>query len=82
MPDTKSAVVNFVQAVAEEWESDGISINCINPERTHTPMRTSNFGVEDPKTLLTAENVAKVSLATLVSNITGQVVDVKVKDFI
>ena len=78
---TKAAVVNFVQAVAEEWEEDGISVNCINPERTYTPMRTSNFGVEDPKTLLTAENVAKVSLATLMSGITGQVVDVKVKDF-
>ena len=78
---TKAAVVNFVQAVSEEWESDGISINCINPERTHTPMRTSNFGAEDPKTLLTAENVARVSLATLMSDITGQVVDVKVKDF-
>lgn len=79
---TKAAVVNFVQAISEEWEEDGISVNCINPERTHTPMRTNNFGLEDSKTLLTAENVARVSLATLLSKITGQVVDVKVKDFI
>lgn len=79
---TKAAVVNFVQALAEEWDGDEIKINCINPERTHTPMRTTNFGLEDPKTLLDASNVAKVALATLLSDITGQVVDVKVKDFI
>ena len=78
---TKAAVVNFVQAIAEEWEGDGISVNCINPERTNTPMRVSNFGVEEPSTLLSAENVAKASLGTLLSDITGQVVDVKVKDF-
>ena len=78
---TKAAVVNFVQAIAEEWEGDGISVNCINPERTSTPMRISNFGVEEPSTLLSAENVAKVALGTLLSDITGQVVDVKVKDF-
>ena len=58
-----------------------LSINCINPERTHTPMRTSNFGAEDPTTLLDAANVAKAALATLMSEVTGQVVDVKVKDF-
>lgn len=78
---TKAAVVNFVQAIAEEWEGDGISVNCINPERTNTPMRVSNFGVEEPSTLLSSENVAKVALGTLLSDITGQVVDVKVKDF-
>lgn len=78
---TKAAVVNFVQAIAEEWEVDGISVNCINPERTHTPMRTSNFGVEDLNTLLSADDVATVALGTLLSDITGQVVDVKVKDF-
>ena len=78
---TKAAVVNFVQAIAEEWEGDGISVNCINPERTNTPMRVSNFGVEEPSTLLSAENVAKAALGTLLSDITGQVVDVKVKDF-
>ena len=44
-------------------------------------MRISNFGVEEPSTLLSAENVAKAALGTLLSDITGQVVDVKVKDF-
>jgi len=78
---TKAAVVNFTQAIAEEWEHDGIHINCICPERTKTPMRVANFGVENVDTLLKSENVAKVSLLALLSDINGQVVDVKVRDF-
>ena len=78
---TKAAVVNFMQAISEEWACDGIQVNCINPERTKTQMRVSNFGYEDEKTLLKAEEVAKVSLLTLTTDISGQVVDVKVRDF-
>lgn len=74
---TKAAVVNFVQAVAQEWDADGIKINCINPERTKTPMRVKNFGVEPEDTLLTAERVAEATLQTLVSDYTGQVIDVR-----
>lgn len=74
---TKAAVVNFVQAIAQEWENSGVRVNCINPERTDTPMRTRNFGVEDKATLLTATTVAKESIKTLLSDFTGQVVDVK-----
>lgn len=74
---TKAAVVNFVQAVAQEWESAGVRVNCINPERTKTPMRTKNFGMEDESTLLKAEDVAEESIKTLLSDFTGQVVDVK-----
>ena len=55
---TKAAVVNLTQALAEEWEPLGIRVNCINPERTSTPMRTSAFGVEPPETLLSARTVA------------------------
>lgn len=74
---TKAAVVNFVQAIAEEWEQDNIRINCINPQRTKTPMRTANFGIEPEGTLLKSEDVAKISLQTLLSNFSGNVVDVK-----
>lgn len=74
---TKAAVVNFVQAIAQEWEAVGVKVNCINPERTKTPMREKNFGIEDASTLLTAEAVAKESLKTLLSEFTGQVIDVK-----
>lgn len=74
---TNAAIVNFTQALAEEWVNDGIRINCINPERTATPMRTSNFGVEPAELLLSAEEVARVSLKALFSQKTGIVVDVR-----
>lgn len=74
---TKAAVVNFVQAISQEWENSGVRVNCINPERTDTPMRTRNFGIEDKATLLTAAAVARESVKTLLSDFTGQVVDVK-----
>jgi len=76
---TKAAVVNFMQAIAQEWDQDNIRVNVINPERTNTPMRVKNFGIEPANTLLTAKEVALVSLQTLLSNQTGQVVDVKIK---
>ncbi len=76
---TKAAVVNFVQAISQEWECWGIKVNCINPERTKTPMRVKNFGQEDDSTLLTAEEVATESLKTLLADFTGQVIDVKLK---
>ena len=74
---TKAAIVNFVQAVAQEWEADGICINCINPERTKTPMRVKNFGIEPDDTLLPSQQVAEATLRTLVSDYTGQVIDVR-----
>jgi 2-C-methyl-D-erythritol 4-phosphate cytidylyltransferase len=74
---SKAAIVNFTQAIASEWDIFGIKVNCINPERTLTPMRIKNFGKEDPKTLLSSKDVALTSLSVLTKNITGQVIDVK-----
>lgn len=74
---TKAAIVNFVQALAQEWESQGICINCINPERTKTPMRIQNFGTEPDETLLKSEQVAAATVRTLLSDYTGQVIDVR-----
>lgn len=74
---SKSAVVNFVQAIAQEWEIDQVRVNCINPERTSTPMRTKNFGIEPEGTLLSSEIVAQSSIDVLLSDFSGQVVDVK-----
>lgn len=73
----KAAVVNFTQALAEEWSFKQVRINCINPQRTKTPMRTKNFGKEADDTLLSAESVAAHSLSVLSSDYTGQVVDIK-----
>ena len=74
---TKAAIVNFVQAIAQEWEQEGIAVNCMNPERTKTPMRTRNFGIEPEDSLLKAEAVAEATVKVLTSDFTGQVIDVK-----
>lgn len=73
----KAATVNFVQAISQEWEPFGIKVNCINPERTKTPMRMKNFGNEPESGLLKPEIVALKSIQTLVSGYTGQVIDVR-----
>ncbi len=74
---TKAAIVNFTQAIAEEWNEFHIRVNCINPERTKTPMRIKNFGNEPDDTLLPANEVAIASLNTIFSNVTGEVIDVR-----
>lgn len=74
---TKCATVNFVQALAEEWECFNIRVNCVNPERTKTPMRVKNFGIEPENTLLQPIEVAVTTAKLLVADITGQVLDVK-----
>ena len=74
---TKAGIVNLVQALSEELISDGIRINSINPERTATQMRFKAFGKEPEGTLLEVEKVAEASLKTLLSDLTGQVIDVR-----
>ena len=74
---TKAGIVNLVQALAEELASDGIRINTINPERTATPMRFKAFGKEPAGSLLSAEKVAEASIKTLLSDLTGEVIDVR-----
>lgn len=74
---TKAAVVNLTQALADEWADLGIRVNCVNPERTRTPMRVRAFGEEPPETLLSSAAVALTSIDVLLSELTGQVVDVR-----
>lgn len=76
----KAATVNLTQALADEWAEDGVRVNCINPERTATPMRVRAFGTEPPETLLTSEQVARTSIDVLVSDLTGHVVDIRRED--
>lgn len=77
---SKAAIVNLTQSLAEEWADDGININCINPQRTNTPMRTAAFGDEPIESLLDPSTVAAVSLQVLNSDLTGQIVSVRVED--
>ena len=74
---TKAAIVNLVQALSEEWAPAGIRINCINPERTKTPMRLKSFGVEPDESLLSPQLVAVASVNALASEQTGEVIDVR-----
>lgn len=74
---TKAALVNLTQALSEEWQGDGIRVNIINPERTATPMRFENFGKEAEESLLSPDYVAEISLMTVLSEHTGQIIDVR-----
>jgi 2-C-methyl-D-erythritol 4-phosphate cytidylyltransferase len=74
---TKAAVVNLTQALADEWSSDGIRVNVINPERAGTPMRTKAFGKEPEGSLLSSRAVALTTIDVLLSSLTGHVIDVR-----
>jgi ribitol-5-phosphate 2-dehydrogenase (NADP+) / D-ribitol-5-phosphate cytidylyltransferase len=76
----KAAVVNLAQALADEWAGDGVRVNCVNPERTATPMRTKAFGAEPEGSLLASETVAETALDVLISTWTGHIVDVRRED--
>lgn len=72
----KAAVVNLTQALADEWAGQ-VRVNCINPERTGTPMRTKAFGEEPEGTLLSSMEVARQSLDVLLANQTGHIIDIR-----
>jgi 2-C-methyl-D-erythritol 4-phosphate cytidylyltransferase len=76
----KAATVNLTQALADEWASSGVRVNCVNPERTKTPMRSKAFGDEPDGSLLESAAVARACLDTLLSGLTGHVIDVRKAD--
>jgi 2-C-methyl-D-erythritol 4-phosphate cytidylyltransferase len=76
----KAAVVNLTQALADEWAESGVRVNCVNPERTGTPMRSKAFGEEPPESLLDSVSVARASIDVLLSDGTGHVLDVRKLD--
>lgn len=76
----KAATVNLTQALADEWAADRVRVNCINPERTGTPMRTKAFGEEPAGSLLESEVVARTSLDVMISAHTGHIIDVRKDD--
>ena len=76
----KAAVVNLTQALADEWAAAGVRVNCLNPERTGTPMRVKAFGGEPVGSLLDSRLVARAALDTLLSGTTGHIVDLRKTD--
>jgi 2-C-methyl-D-erythritol 4-phosphate cytidylyltransferase len=48
----------MTQGLSEEWEPDGIRVNCVVPGRTDTDMRRSNFENEKQQTLYNPYEVA------------------------
>jgi 2-C-methyl-D-erythritol 4-phosphate cytidylyltransferase len=74
---SKAAVVNFTQAIAEEWMPHGIKVNVISPERTATPMRVANFGNEPANSLLSSLEVAEFTLSAMSFDHSGQVFSIK-----
>ena len=73
----KAAVVNLTQALADEWSADGVRVNCINPERTATPMRSLAFGPEAEGSLMTPRAVAEIAVDIVTTSWTGLVVDAR-----
>lgn len=73
---SKAAVVNLTQALADEWAAAGIKVNCVNPERSRTPMRVKAFGAEPADTLLDPEEVARKALGILIRDQSGFIYDV------
>ncbi|NLC98970.1 MAG: SDR family oxidoreductase, partial [Actinomycetales bacterium] len=72
----KAATVNLTQALADEWAGK-VRVNCVNPERTGTPMRTKAFGDEPEGTLLSSMEVARRSLDVWVAEMTGHGIDIR-----
>jgi 2-C-methyl-D-erythritol 4-phosphate cytidylyltransferase len=73
---SKAALVNFCQALAEELLEHNIKVNVLSPSRVNTPMRLSNFGKEDPRSLLPPEKVAREVLKIIFTDTTGSVFDI------
>ncbi|MGW1107615.1 SDR family NAD(P)-dependent oxidoreductase [Streptomyces sp. NPDC002540] len=67
----EAAMVNLTQALSEEWAEDGIRVNCMNPARTEAPGRESTGSSP------ASREVARSSLDVLLSDMTGQVIDVR-----
>ena len=78
----KAAVVNLTQALADEWSADGVRVNCINPERTATPMRSLAFGAEAEGSLMAPRVVAEIAVDIVTSSWTGHVVDARRDDVV
>jgi 2-C-methyl-D-erythritol 4-phosphate cytidylyltransferase len=73
---SKAAIVNITQALADEWSDLRVKVNCVNPERARTPMRSKAFGYEPPETLLDPDDVARKALGILIGESSGIIYDI------
>ncbi len=74
---SKAALVNFVQALAEETTEFNINVNVVSPGMVATPLRYGNFEKEDPNILINPETVAEKIVSILAQDITGNVFEVR-----
>lgn len=70
---TKAAIVNMTQGLSEEWESDGIRVNCVVPGRTDTEMRRSNFDNEKQASLFSPYEIAINAVKLVSADSTGTI---------
>jgi len=73
---SKAGIVNLTQGLADEWQTEGIRVNCVVPGRTDTAMRRNNFDNEEACTLLNPYEVGISACKLLSSATTGMVVRV------
>ena len=74
---TKAAVVNLTQALADEWADVRRPGQLRQPRAHRHPDAHRGFGEEPAHTLLSPRAVAQTSLDVLISDLTGQVIDVR-----
>lgn len=70
---TKAAIVNMTQGLSEEWEIDGIRVNCVVPGRTDTGMRRSNFDNEPQASLFNPYEIAVNAVKLVSAHSTGAI---------
>ncbi len=74
---SKAALVNFVQALADEVMENNIYVNAISPQRVATKMRSANFGEESGEALVSPLEVAQEIVNYCIVKETGHIVDVR-----
>ncbi len=73
---SKAAIVNFTQALAEEWHH--LYVNALVPQRTNTKLRSFHFPNESEETLLQPHEVAQTILDILKQEaLTGTIFEVR-----
>jgi len=74
----KAGVENLTQSLAEEWHNAGIKVNCIHPERKRKLSGFGNTEMEKADASLKSEDITGISINTLLSELTGEVINVRI----